>query len=388
MSRLADNLAVVQPGQDITGAKVLQPLRAGDPTTVGNFRLVGRLGQGAMGVVYLGYRSTRLVAVKVVRPQLAEDEYFRKRFALELEAIRRVGGFHTAALVDADPQAATPWIATQYINAPSLLELLEQHGPVSELGAWWLAAGLADALMHIHSVRLLHRDLKPGNVLVSADGVRVIDFGISHVSGATGLTTASAALGTLSYMAPEQAADSRRASEAADVYSLGATLVHAATGHVPFYAQMPAQRTLDIQPDLDGLPPALLDLVTHTLAFDAEDRPTAQSVLEEAMGRLLDFGVPTEAQAYPPLPEAFLAEVLERQATPVEAPDRISDPDAVVDAEPDDGPNMAPEPVPEATPFPRPAVPLDPGPRPGVTPDRWAARWRSRIEDRRSDYGG
>ncbi|MFE2710735.1 protein kinase [Streptomyces mirabilis] len=367
---------------------MLQPLRAGDPTTVGNFRLVGRLGQGAMGVVYLGYRSTRPVAVKVVRPQLAEDEYFRKRFALELEAIRRVGGFHTAALVDADPQAATPWIATQYINAPSLLELLEQHGPVSELGAWWLAAGLADALMHVHSVRLLHRDLKPGNVLVAADGVRVIDFGISHVSGGTGLTTASAALGTLSYMAPEQAADSRRASEAADVYSLGATLVHAATGHVPFYAQMPAQRTLDTQPDLSGLPPALLDLVTHTLAFDAEDRPTAQSVLEEAMGRLLDFGVPTEAQAYPPLPEAFLAEVLERQATPVEAPDPLPDPDAAVDAEPDDGPNMAPEPVPEAAPFPRPAAPLDPGPRSGVTPDRWAARWRSRIEDRRSDYGG
>lgn len=388
MSRPTDNLALVQPGKDITGAKVLQPLRAGDPTTVGNFRLVGRLGQGAMGVVYLGYRSTRPVAVKVVRPQLAEDEYFRKRFALELEAIRRVGGFHTAALVDADPQAATPWIATQYINAPSLLELLDQHGPVSELGAWWLAAGLADALMHVHSVRLLHRDLKPGNVLVSADGVRVIDFGISHVSGGTGLTTGSAALGTLSYMAPEQAADSRRASEAADVYSLGATLVHAATGHVPFYAQMPVQRTLDIQPDLTGLPPALLDLVTHTLAFDAEDRPTAQSVLEEAMGRLLDFGVPTEAQAYPPLPEAFLAEVLERQATPVEAPDAISDPDAVVDAEPDDGPHVAPEPVPEAAPFPRPAAPLDPGPRADATSDRWAARWRSRIEDRRSDYGG
>ncbi|WP_371663719.1 serine/threonine-protein kinase [Streptomyces sp. NBC_00280] len=365
---------------------MLQPLRAGDPTTVGNFRLVGRLGQGAMGVVYLGYRSTRPVAVKVVRPQLAEDEYFRKRFALELEAIRRVGGFHTAALVDADPRASTPWIATQYINAPSLLELLEQHGPVSELGAWWLAAGLADALMHVHSVHLLHRDLKPGNVLVAVDGVRVIDFGISHVSGSTGLTTASAALGTLSYMAPEQAADSRKASESADVYSLGATLVHAATGHVPFYAQMPAQRTLDIQPDLTGLPPALLDLVTHTLAFDAEDRPTAQSVLEEAMGRLLDFGVPTEAQAYPPLPETFLAEVLERQVIPVETPDAVIGEDAApaLDAEPD----IDPQPVPQAAHFPRPAVPLDPGPQPDATPDRWAARWRGRIEDRRSDYGG
>jgi serine/threonine protein kinase len=357
---------------------VLKPLRADDPTRVDSFRLVGRLGQGSMGVVYLGYRSTRPVAVKVIRQQLAEDEYFRKRFALELEAIRRVGGFHTAALVDADPQAAAPWIATQYIHAPSLLELLEQHGAVSELGAWWLAAGLADALMYIHSVHLLHRDLKPGNVLVAADGIRVIDFGVSHVSGDTGLTTANAALGTLAYMAPEQAADSRKASEAADVYSLGATLVHAATGHVPFYAHVPTQRTLDIEPDLAGLPHALLDLVTHTLTFDAEDRPTAQSVLEEAMGRLLDFGVPTDAQAYPPLPAAFLAEVLERQASPMEAPDDVLDIAPVIEAKPGPGP----------VPIPRRAAAPVPEPEPDPAPDRWAARWRSRIEDRRSDYGG
>lgn len=357
---------------------MLQPLRAGDPTTVGTFRLTGRLGKGSMGVVYLGYRSTRPVAVKVVRPELAEDEYFRKRFALELEAIRRVGGFHTAALVDADPQAATPWIATQYIHAPSLLELLDLHGAVSELGAWWLAAGLADALMHVHSVHLLHRDLKPGNVLVATDGLRVIDFGISHVSGHTGLTMADAALGTLAYMAPEQAADSRKASEAADVYSLGATLVHAATGHVPFYAHIPTQRTLDVEPDLTGLPPALLDLVTHTLTFDAEDRPTPQSVLEEAMGRLLDFGVPTDAQAYPPLPAAFLAEVLDREASPMQAPDDVLDIAPAMEAEPAIGPVLGPRPA--AAPV------LEPEADPA--PDRWAARWRSRIEDRRNDYGG
>ncbi|MFC8449174.1 serine/threonine-protein kinase [Kitasatospora sp. NPDC057223] len=352
------------------GVKVLKPLTAVDPTTVGDFRLVGRLGHGSMGLVYLGYRSTRPVAVKVVRPQLAEDDYFRRRFAQELEAIRRVGGFHTAALVDADPMAATPWIATQYINAPSLLELLEQHGAVSELGAWWLAAGLADALMHVHSVHLLHRDLKPANVLVASDGIRVIDFGISHVSGSTGLTTASAALGTLAYMAPEQAADSRRASEAADVYSLGATLVHAATGHVPFHAHLAMQRTLDIEPDLAGLPPGLVDLVTHALAFDAEDRPTPQSVLETAMGHLLDFGVPTDAQAYPPLPAAFLAEVLERQATPLEITPELVAPVSLT------------EPV---TP---PSFVAPQRAEPDPEPDRWAARWRSRIEGRRSDYGG
>lgn len=378
MSQPTDNLTLVRSRQDTTGAMVLKPLRADDPTRVGNFRLVGRLGQGSMGVVYLGYRSTRPVAVKVIRQQLAEDEYFRKRFALELEAIRRVGGFHTAALVDADPQAAAPWIATQYIHAPSLLELLEQHGAVSELGAWWLAAGLADALMYIHSVHLLHRDLKPGNVLVAADGVRVIDFGVSHVSGDTGLTTADAALGTLAYMAPEQAADSRKASEAADIYSLGATLVHAATGHVPFYAHVPKQRTLEIDPDLTGLPHGLFDLVTHTLTFDAEDRPTAQSVLEEAMGRLLDFGVPMDAQAYPPLPAAFLAEVLEREASPMEAPDDVLDIAPAIEAEPAPGPR----------PMPRPAAAPVPEPDPDFAPDRWASRWRSRIEDRRNDYGG
>ncbi|MFJ9841638.1 protein kinase [Kitasatospora sp. NPDC101155] len=378
MIRSTDSLAIVCPGRDTMGAKVLKPLTAVDPTTVGDFRLVGRLGHGAMGVVYLGYRSTRPVAVKVVRPQLAEDEYFRRRFAQELEAIRRVGGFHTAALVDADPHAAVPWIATQYINAPSLFDLLEQHGSVSELGAWWLAAGLADALMHVHSVHLLHRDLKPANVLVAVDGVRVIDFGISHVSGRTGLTTASAALGTLSYMAPEQAADSRKASEAADVYSLGATIVHAATGHVPFYAHLVAQRTLDTPPDLTGLPPGLLDLVSHTLAYEAEDRPTVQMVLEEAMERLLQFGVSTSAHVYPPLPQAFLAEMLERQATPLDAPP-TAEPALVPepDAEPEwHGAAVEPDPV-------RP-----PADKPDPEPARWAARWRSRIEDRRGDYGG
>jgi serine/threonine protein kinase len=237
-------------------------------------------------------------------------------------------------------------------------------------------------------VRLLHRDLKPGNVLVATDGVRVIDFGISHVGGSTGLTTSSAALGTLAYMAPEQAADSRRASEAADVYSLGATLVHAATGHVAFYAQMPAQRTLDSPPDLTGLPAALADLVAHTLAFDAEDRPTAQSVLEEAMGRLLDFGVPADGQAYPPLPEAFLSEVRDHEATPVEATAALPAPEPEP-ATPAAAVPQRTEPLPAVAP-PRPATrAVEPSAvRAEPEPALWATQWRNRMKGRRSEYGG
>ena len=380
MSRAAGNLASIRARQNgTTGAKVLESLRAGDPTTAGPFRLAGRLGHGAMGVVYLSHRSTRPVAVKVIRPHIAEDEYFRRRFALEVEAIRTVGGFHTAALVDADTDAAQPWVATQYIHAPTLLELIDQHGPVKELGAWWLAAGIADALTHIHSVRLLHRDLKPGNVLVAADGVRLIDFGISRVDSGVGLTTAGAALGTLAYMAPEQAADSRKSVEASDVYSLGATLVHAATGHVPFYAELPVQRAQDVQPDLTGLPPELLDLVSHTLAFDAEDRPTAQSVAEEAMLRLQDFGVPQGSQAYPPLPDAFIDAVRIRQSTPLEAQLAALQTPRVTAATP-----LKPSTIgmPDVLPPPVPVQEPEPG--------RWASRWRGQIDDRRRDdyYGG
>ncbi|TQE34003.1 serine/threonine protein kinase [Streptomyces ipomoeae] len=355
---------------------MFEPLKDSDPQEIAGFRLAGRLGQGAMGVVYLGYRSPRPVAIKVVKPALADDPYFRQRFAQELEAIRRVGGFHTAALVAADPGAERPWIATEYIHAPSLDALLNQHGPVSELGAWWLAASLSEALIHIHSVRLLHRDLKPSNVLVTTQGTRVIDFGVSHVGGATGLTSGDAALGTLAYMAPEQAMDSRKASEAADVFSLAATLVHAATGHPPFYAHLPAQRTLqNVQPDLSGLPESLRDLVVSGLAYSPEDRPTAHTVLEAAMDRLLEQAVPVNGGMYPPLPDAFLTDVLQvaNGAPPAPPPPVVEQVPEVVGEEPE-----APVPPPE------PAVA---GASSGGG-EPWADRWRGKIRDRRSDFGG
>ncbi|MCX4529328.1 serine/threonine protein kinase [Streptomyces sp. NBC_01551] len=354
---------------------VYEPLREKDPREIAGFRLTRRLGQGAMGVVYLGYRSTRPVAIKVIKPALADQPYFRQRFAQELEAIRRVGGFHTAALVAADPDAEQPWIATEYVHAPSLEGLLNQHGAVSELGAWWLAASLSDALIHIHSVRLLHRDLKPSNVLVTTQGTRVIDFGVCHVGGATGLTSGDAPVGTLVYMAPEQAMDSRKASEAADVYSLGATLVHAATGHPPFYADMPVQRILDVPPDLSGLPESLRELIVGALSYAPEARPTAHSVLEAAMDRLLEHAVPVSGPLYPPLPASFLKDVLQVEGAPPVPP--VPPEPAPAREEP-----AAPEVGGGASAEPAPAGASSGGGAP------WADRWRGKIRDRRSDFGG
>lgn len=368
----------VAPGMG-RGARVVEPLLDRDPREISGFRLVGRLGWGAMGVVYLGYRSPRPVAIKVVKPALADDPYFRRRFAQELEAIRRVGGFHTVALVDADADAEQPWIATEYIPAPSLDRLLEQHGPVSELGGWWLAASISDALMHIHSVRLLHRDLKPSNVMVTRLGVRVIDFGVSHVGGATGLTLGNCPVGTLAYMAPEQAKDSRKASEPADVYSLGATIVHAVTGHPPFYADQPAQRMLDTDPDLSGLPEGLQDVVVGALAYAPEDRPTTQMVLTAAMDRLLEGAV---TMSSPPLPDAFLTDVLLAAGSSPPTPPEVAPPSA--DPEKD-----VAEPTPPPPPV-LPAVPAEPAVAgaSGGGAEPWADRWRGKIRDRRSDFGG
>ncbi|MEV3856974.1 serine/threonine-protein kinase [Streptomyces sp. NPDC050095] len=355
---------------------MVDPLRDRDPREISGFRLVGRLGQGSMGVVYLGYRSPRPVAIKVVQPALADDPQFRRRFAQELEAIRRVGGFHTAALVDADAEAEEPWIATEYIPAPSLDRLLERHGPVRELGGWWLAANIADALMHIHSVRLLHRDLKPSNVMVTRLGVRVIDFGVSHVGGATGLTSGTSPVGTLAYMAPEQARDSRRASEPADVYSLGATIVHAVTGHPPFYAEQHLQRTLDTAPDLSDLPEGLHDMIVGALSYAPEDRPTAQMVLAAAMDRLLEGAVTLSS---PPLPDAFLADVLLADSSPTPAA-------AQLEEDPQEG-MVEPTPLPPPGPPAAAAEPAAAGASGGGA-EPWADRWRGKIRDRRSDFGG
>jgi serine/threonine protein kinase len=239
----------------------LAPLRRNDPDRIGPYQLLGRLGAGAMGRVYLGRSAAgRLVAVKTIRDEYAEEPDFRDRFAHEVAAARRVSGVFTAAVVAADAEAEVPWLATAYVAAPSLARLVETCGPLPSPAVRWLAAGCAEALESIHGVGLVHRDLKPSNVLVSVDGPQVIDFGVSRAVERIQLTATREALGTPAYMAPEQARESRRTSAASDVFSLGSTLLYAATGHAPYRGDT----MVDVLVRLTTEPPDLSGTTTGT----------------------------------------------------------------------------------------------------------------------------
>ncbi|GGY91045.1 serine/threonine-protein kinase [Streptomyces poonensis] len=267
----------------------MQELTAGDPRTLGPFRLTAKLGEGGMGQVFLGLSpGGRRVAVKAVRADIAAEPGFRERFRREVEAARRVGGFWTASVVDADPDAAVPWVASDYIDAPDLARLIERDGALAEPDVLRLAAGLAEALQSVHRAGLVHRDLKPSNVLVTEDGPRVIDFGIAKAmeSGST-LTSTGLVIGTPGFMSPEQASGGR-VGEPSDIFSLGSVLAHAATGEGPFgEGSVPAilYRVVHDVPRLDGLPPGLLrDVVTRCMAKRPEDRPTAGELLQWLSG--------------------------------------------------------------------------------------------------------
>ncbi|MFC5910777.1 serine/threonine-protein kinase, partial [Streptacidiphilus monticola] len=272
----------------------MDQLSAHDPRRIGTFEVLGRLGAGGMGLVYLGRSSAgRRVAIKTVRAELAEDQLFRVRFAREIAAARTVSGFYTAAVVDADADAPVPWLATAYIPAPSLEDLVGECGPLPVDAVRWLAAGIAEALQSIHAAGLVHRDLKPSNVLVTEDGPRVIDFGIAAGVSHTRLTMTNVAVGTPAYMSPEQARDSRGVSGASDVFSLGSLLVFAATGHAPYHGANPVETVFMLlreAPDLSGVPAELAPLIKACMRPAPERRPTPAQIAAELGPHLFASG--------------------------------------------------------------------------------------------------
>jgi eukaryotic-like serine/threonine-protein kinase len=262
----------------------VQALRTEDPERIGDFTVLGRLGRGAMGTVYLARSAGgRRVAIKVARPELAEDARFRERFRNEVAMARAVGGFWTAAVVDADPDAPRPWLATEFVPGPTLHDVVAAHGPMPEPDLRRLVAGLAEALLAIHATGLVHRDLKPSNVLLGADGPRVIDFGIAKALVTTGLTATGMLIGTPGYLSPEQIAGGP-VTAASDVFALGSVLVYAATGTGPFGSGDAAAlmyRVVNGEPRLDDVPPALVPLATRCLSRDPAARPTPAAILTD-----------------------------------------------------------------------------------------------------------
>lgn len=255
-------------------------LGAGDPRRIGSYRTVARLGRGGMGQVYLA-RSPggRPVAVKVVAPELADDPEFRRRFALETEAARLVGGFYTAQVVDAGPEDARPWLVTAYIPGPSLQQAVQEHGPLPSDALRVLGSGLAEGLAAIHGSGLVHRDLKPGNVILAEDGPRVIDFGISRALD--GASATSSILGTPGYMSPEQCRGEETGT-ASDVFAFGCVLVYAVSGRSPYgegNGLALQYRTVHGKPDLTGVPEELLPLLTRCLDHEPERRPSVGEAL-------------------------------------------------------------------------------------------------------------
>ncbi|MEU9292439.1 protein kinase [Streptomyces sp. NPDC048266] len=254
----------------------------GLPGRIGGYALERELGAGGMGTVYLARsRGGRTVAVKVARPELAADPHFRARFRAEVEAARRVGGFHTAPVVDADPDAATPWLATAYIPGPTLSRLLGTRGPMDEQELRLLGAALAEALQAIHACGLIHRDLKPGNIIMADDGPRVLDFGIARALESTRLTSTGAAFGTPGFLAPEQA-QGMEVDAAADVFALGAVLVAAAGGSA-FGEGTPMAlmyRSVHEEANLSAVPEGLRPVVAACLAKDPGRRPPPAELLD------------------------------------------------------------------------------------------------------------
>lgn len=267
--------------QNSTGT-AMSGLTASDPRTVGPYRVLGRLGVGGMGVVYLAESSQgQRVAVKVVRPEIADQPHFRTRFAREVRAATTVAGTYTATVLDSDTDTSPQWIATEYVPGPTLAEHVETHGRMPEDQVRLLALGLAEAIAAIHAVGLIHRDLKPSNVILSADGPKVIDFGISQAADATSLTQTGVYVGSLAWMSPEQVTG-EDLSPATDMFSLGLLLAYASSAQHPYGVGRPeavAFRMVNQAPVFGELPPSLQSLIGQLLSKSPSNRPTPEAVI-------------------------------------------------------------------------------------------------------------
>ncbi|MGV2919867.1 protein kinase domain-containing protein [Streptomyces alfalfae] len=269
-------------------------LRGGDPEEIGGYPLEARLGSGGMGTVFLGRSASgRPVAIKLIHQQFADDDEFRIRFRQEVAAARRVSGAFTAAVIDADPEAAHPWMATTFIEGPTLAQRIAEQGPIGGAELRRLAIGLTEALRDIHRAGVVHRDLKPSNVVLSPEGPRVIDFGISRAADQQTLTMTGRVIGTPPFMSPEQLQAPRGVGPRSDVFSLGTLLVYAATGQGPFDADSPymtAYQVVHEAPSLGAVPDALRRVVEPCLAKDPDERPSADDLLVRLRDLPTDLG--------------------------------------------------------------------------------------------------
>ncbi len=345
----------------------MRPLTSEDPRTVGPYRTLVRLGAGGMGVVYLARSAGgTLVAVKVIRAEHAADPGFRARFRREAEAAARITGPWVVPVLGADTEAHEPWLATAFVPGPSLAEVVGAGGALPEATVRALGSRLAAALVAVHEAGLIHRDVKPGNVLLALDGPRLIDFGIARHEGATALTTSGAVIGTPGYLAPEQAS-AAPPGPPADVFSLGCVLGYAAAGRPPFGEGGGAGalfRTIHEEPDLTGVPPGLAPLIAACLAKDPAARPTASRVREalepggdaapDPAGRAMADPV----RPGPPDPRESLRAASDPDPAPGEFPD-VARPEASAPGKPartTPAPASAPAPAPWQAPAGLPAL--------------------------------
>ena len=262
------------------------PLREGDPRWIGRYRLTARLGAGGMGVVYLGVAEDgRLVAVKMIRPELADNPEFQARFGREVAVLARVRGERIVRVIEAGADAHGPFLVTEYAAGLSLAASVEATGPFAPEGLSALAAGLAEALSDIHAAGVVHRDLKPSNVILAAGGPKVIDFGVARVLDSVSLTRTGMTIGSVGYTAPEQVTG--QAGPAADIFAWALTVAYAASGRPPFgtgATDVLLYRILHTQPDLGAVPAALRPVMEAALAKEPGDRPAAHQILDQLTG--------------------------------------------------------------------------------------------------------